>query len=216
MPTPVRRRAEQRTLRPLPSSHTTADRHWLPAVLPVHLPRHRPLAAQLDRMPATLSRRCGLPEGAGEARQRIEESTGRGARRGAAAAHRGPVAAHARAARGYAVRFEPCLLVPAVPCAWVARVVSSRVSGRGRRFKAVRWHSCNRDPVRRSGRREAAGVSGARPEGGRDAAVAWGPGSGFCLSLGVLVHHPWLRPFVLQCATPPPPSAPRRTPHKLH
>jgi hypothetical protein len=67
-------------------------------------------------MPATLSRRCGLPEGAGEARQRIKESTGRGARRGAAAAHRGPVAAHARAARGYAARFEPCLLVPAQPC----------------------------------------------------------------------------------------------------
>ena len=212
----MRRRRRTAKRSPLPSSHTTAD-HTIVCPRSTGAPaRHRPLAAKLDRMPATLYRRCGLPEGSGEARQRIEESTGRGARRGAAAAHRGPVAAHARAARGYAVRFEPCLLVPAVPCAWVARVVSSRVSGRGRRFKAVRGHSCNRDPVRRSGRREAAGVSGARPEGGRDAAVAWGPGSGFCLSLGVLVHHPWLRPFVLQCATPPPPSAPRRTPHKLH
>jgi hypothetical protein len=105
---------------------------------------------------------------------------------------------------------------PAVPCAWVARVFSTGVSGRGRRFKAVRRHSCNCDPVRRSGRREAAGVSGARPEGGRDAAVAWGLGSGFRLSLGVLVHRPWLRPFLLQYATPPLPSAPCRTPHKLH
>ena len=84
----------------------------------MHLPAHRALAAKLDRMPATLPRRCGLLEGAGEARQRIEEPTGRGPRRGAAAAHRGPVAPHFGAARGYAARFGPCVLVPALPCAW--------------------------------------------------------------------------------------------------
>ena len=95
---PSRRTAKRS---PLPSSHTTAD-HTIVCPRSTRAPaRHRPLAAKLDRMPATLSRRCGLPEGSGEARQRIEESTGRGARRGAAAAHRGPVAAHARAARGY-------------------------------------------------------------------------------------------------------------------
>ena len=87
--------------------------------------------------------------------------------------------------------------------------------GRGRRSKAVCRHSCHCDPVRRSGRREGAGVSGARPEGGKDAAVGRGLGSGPLLSLGVLVHRPWLRPLLLQYATPPLPSASRRTPHKL-
>jgi hypothetical protein len=87
--------------------------------------------------------------------------------------------------------------------------------GRGRRSKAVRRHSCHCDPVRRSGRREGAGVSGARPEGGKDAAVGRGLGSGPLLSLGVLVHRAWLRPLLLQYATPPLPSASRRTPHKL-
>ena len=74
-----------------------------------------------------------------------------------------------------------CCVGPSRPCTGIAR--------------------CDCDPVRRSGRREAAGLSGARPEGDRDAAIGWGSGSGCGISLGVLVHRPWLRPFLLQYAT---------------
>ena len=112
MPTRVRRRTEQRSAHPCrPVTQALKPLSLFPDALPA-------IARKLDRMPATLPRRCGLLEGAGEARQRIEEPAGRGPRRGAAAAHRGPVAPHSGAARGYAARFEPCVLVPALPCAW--------------------------------------------------------------------------------------------------
>ena len=198
---------------PLPSRHTSAETAiGPPAFFPMHLPA---IARKLDRMPATLPRRCGLLEGAGEARQRIEEPTGRGPRRGAAAAHRGPVAPHSGAARGYAARFEPCVLVPALPCAWFPPSGSLAVGVGPRLCAGIAVTATLCAAVRRSGRREGAGVSGARPEGGKDAAVGRGLGSGPLLSLGVLVHRPWLRPLLLQYATPPLPSASRRTPHKL-